>query len=86
MPEDQTADSNYQKGFNEGYLITKHLPEVSKQLAEIKSNSPRIEGFQDGRRQFVLEQTKERQPSWMKTEVPKSVDIDKRKDDKELDR
>ncbi len=66
MPDQLTPDSNYQKGFNEGYIITKHLPELSDGLAQVKTETPRIEGFKDGRKQYVLEQTKEHRPSWMK--------------------
>ena len=55
----------YTKGFNEGYVIAEHLPDLAHDLSKIESASPRMEGFRDGRRQYVLEQTKERPPAWL---------------------
>lgn len=56
----QDTNTSYKKGFNEGYLITKHLPELSDQLSKIKNETPRIEGFKDGRNQIFQEKAKER--------------------------
>lgn len=80
MLDEQYYQADYQKGFNEGYIITKHLPPLSDSLAKIESTAPRIEGFQDGRKQFVLEQTKEHRPAWMKFDNQKGNDKDKAKD------
>lgn len=54
--------TDYIKGFNEGYVLTEHAPEVARTLAKVESDAPRMEGFRDGRRQWVLEQTRERSP------------------------
>jgi hypothetical protein len=48
----------YKRGFNDGYLLAKHAPELSAQLAEIESTSPRIEGMKDGREEYIIEQNK----------------------------
>ncbi len=44
-----TVELSYLKGFNEGYLIARHLPDLARRL-EIIRRSPdaRIEGVQDG--------------------------------------
>lgn len=49
---------NYQKGFNEGYIITKHLPDLAKSIAQVQSDAPRLDGFREGRKQFTLEKAK----------------------------
>ncbi len=60
MLDDKTYEADYTKGFNEGYLIAKHLPELGDQLSEIKSETPRIDGFKDGRVEFFQEKIRER--------------------------
>lgn len=69
MPEDQISKASYQKGFNEGYIITKHLPELSDQLAQIKNETPRIDGFKDGRNEFFQEKAKERMGKFLNKDV-----------------
>jgi len=76
------AEHYYQTGFNEGYLIAEHAPELGDQLGQINSSLPRIEGIQDGRRQFALDRFKDLSPSWTK-ERPKHREIDR---DKSRDR
>ena len=56
---EETVNPEYLKGFNEGYLIGKHLPDVSNSLSRIESHSPRIEGFRDGQQQLILEQIRD---------------------------
>ncbi len=58
--EDNSKDlTEYQQGFNEGYLISQYLPDLSNSLSKIESTSPRIEGFRDGQEQLLLEQIRE---------------------------
>lgn len=64
MDEQQTSPT-YQKGFNDGYIMTEHVPDLADQLAEVKSDSDRMDGFRNGRKQFVLDQTKEYRPNWL---------------------
>lgn len=52
--------TDYIKGFNEGYVLTEHAPEVARALAKVESDAPRMEGFRDGRREYIIEQTKTR--------------------------
>jgi|GEM_PF-6260158 len=45
----------YIKGFNEGYLIAEHLPGLATGIANVTSTSPYLEGFRDGREEYVRE-------------------------------
>lgn len=58
--EHRDASSEYIKGFNEGYMIAKNMPDLASQLQSITGNSERSVGFQDGRKQYELEKFKER--------------------------
>ena len=85
--EQTTPDAGYIKGFNEGYIITKHLPEVSDCIVQVQSESPRLDGFRDGRKQLVLEKIAERHKTPLKTEQNKDIRQEPRKDrDLEPDR
>ena len=63
-----TPDPEFMKGFNEGYTIAKQLPDLSKQLGEINSETLRSQGFQLGREQYITEQKKERYPAWLNSD------------------
>jgi len=85
--EQTTPDAGYIKGFNEGYIITKHLPEVSDCIVQVQSESPRLDGFRDGRKQLVLEKIAEQHKTPLKTEQNKDIRQEPRKDrDLEPDR
>lgn len=64
--EEEKVSSDYQNGFNEGYIIAKYNPELAGQLAKVTQDGLRWTGFQQGREQFLKEQVKERMPSWIK--------------------
>lgn len=83
MQDQQTYADNYKKGFNEGYLISRHEPDLAAKLSAVKSEHPRMEGFRDGRSECLQE--KEHYPGWMKRDVSKLYG-DKGKEDKELDK
>lgn len=70
MEETEKIDPHYKQGFNEGYIIAKHLPDLSENLSHVKSNAPRVAGIHDGGKQFILEQTRERHPAWLKGNRP----------------
>ncbi|MBD2704669.1 hypothetical protein IC229_28795 [Spirosoma sp. BT702] len=66
MEDEEKVDPDYLKGFNEGYTIAQYMPELAQKLAAIDNDQVRLAGFQDGRKQYQLEQTKDRLPSWLK--------------------
>jgi hypothetical protein len=79
-----TPPPNYTKGFNDGYLIAKHLPEPSKDLVKSLSDTEQSKGFQAGIRQVFLEKAKNYEPAWMKSDfIPNEPD--RAKDDREQD-
>ena len=88
MEENDKIDPDYQKGFNDGYIFAKYLPELSEQLTKTELKSQRGIGFQDGRKEFISEQIKDKFPSWLKGNRPvkdntgpsKSIDRDITKD------
>jgi len=82
MEENQTAVLDYQKGFNEGYTIAKHLPELAEQLAKASLEGPRGAGLKDGQKQFSFEKSKDRYPSWLTGDrtAKDEIEPDKSKD------
>lgn len=66
MEETNKIDPDYLKGFNDGYIIAQHEPELAEKLSKIEAVSPRIVGMQQGREQFIKEQLKEKLPNWLK--------------------
>lgn len=64
-----TPHPDYNKGFNNGYLIAKHFPELSKDLAKSLSNTEKSKGFEAGILHVFLEKVKSYEPSWMKDDV-----------------
>jgi hypothetical protein len=83
MSDDQSYEAKYQKGFNEGYLISKHEPELAEKLSSVKSDHPRMEGFRDGRTEQTKE--KERYPEWLKRDFSKPLHS-QGKEDKGIDK
>lgn len=82
--EEIEATPEYLKAFNNGYLIAKHLPDLSEKLTSIKGDSPKLTGLKDGRDQFIREFEKERYPTWLRSERLKSKEQDQEKNkDKE---
>ena len=66
MEENNQIDPDYLKGFNDGYLIAQYEPELSKKLSKVEAISQRIIGMQQGREQYLNEQTKDKRPSFLK--------------------
>lgn len=84
--ENETVPVDYQKGFNEGYIMKKHLPELSDKLVDRIGQSVRSEGFKDGRQEAILEKSKERYPGWLKSNRLSTLDSKDKPKDKEIDR
>jgi len=70
MEETNTSEVLYKKGFNEGYIIAKHIQNFS-----FKTNAPgmRTEGFIAGQKQFIIERDKNRLPEWLKSTSNKNI-------------
>jgi len=83
MEELETVHPDYQKGFNEGYTMAEHLPELADKLANIESNSERTLGFKAGYEQYILDKHKDLLPKWLRTDQPSSSI---KKDEKEKDK
>lgn len=66
MKEKNKIELDYQKGFNDGYLIAKFEPELSEMISKVNAVSSRIVGMQKGREQYLQEQSKEKLPAWLK--------------------
>ena len=75
MEENEKIIQVYQKGFNEGYILAQYDPELSDYVSKAKGGGVRFEGMQQGREEYLLEQIKEKLPSWL-TERNNSKDID----------
>ena len=56
----------YVKGWREGYILTKHLPEMAKDLASSKNKTPYFEGFRAGKDEYLREQLVSHRPNWLK--------------------
>ncbi|UFH54788.1 hypothetical protein [Spirosoma sp. KNUC1025] len=68
MEDEKKVEPEYLKGFNEGYIMAQHMPELAEKLAGINSDFIRLVGFKEGREQFQIEQTKDRRPDWLKND------------------
>ena len=64
MEEYETPDPDFVKGFNEGYTLAKHLPDLAEQLGKATGETQRGSGFQAGRQQAALDQERQRAPQW----------------------
>ncbi|GAB4002150.1 hypothetical protein GCM10028807_60150 [Spirosoma daeguense] len=65
MEDENKVEPEYLKGFNEGYTIAQHQPDLAEKLASIDSDFIRLVGFKDGRNQYQKEQERDRLPSWL---------------------
>ncbi len=65
MEEQEKAEPEFVRGFNEGYLMAQHMPELAEKLAKLDSDFIRLVGFKEGREQYKSEQTKTRLPEWL---------------------
>jgi len=74
MAQEETVSSEYQKRFNDGYLIAKHMPELA---AQIKDATKELGGgFREGLEQFEKDAVTP-YPSWLRKDRLSSLDNDK---------
>lgn len=80
----------YQKGFNEGYLLATHEPEISIGISVAEGVSERLAGMKAGINEANLEKEKDKlpMPEWLspqvQTDKEKGIDKDK-ENNKEID-
>jgi hypothetical protein len=72
--EEEQHNPDYQKGYNDGYLIARHEPDLADKLKDVSDNTPRMEGFQAGRKQLLRDRFKERLPEWVQDDPDKDQD------------
>ena len=65
MEDFENPSAEYLKGFNDGYLLAKHEPELAKQVDAVQSSSERMKGFKDGILELTKEKNKEFYPQWL---------------------
>ncbi|MFD1000208.1 hypothetical protein ACFQ21_12875 [Ohtaekwangia kribbensis] len=63
--ETVTPSPDYIKGFNEGYLLTTHSRDLADKLVSAKGDGERMQGFQDGYKQVLLDKIREQRPKSM---------------------
>jgi hypothetical protein len=77
MQQEEKISPEYIKGFNEGYLLAQHMPDLSEKLAGIKSDSPRMQGIRDGRQEFLIDrELSNDRPVYRQREQGKDLDKD----------
>lgn len=85
MAELDTPTPDYLKGFNDGYLIAKHEPDVATVLINVESKTERMEGMKAGMEEYVRENNKTNVPAWLKRDIKSLPEKEIGKDDKERD-
>jgi len=87
MEETNKIDPDFLKGFNDGYIIAQHEPELAEKLSKIEAVSPRIVGMQHGREQFIKEQLKDKLPNWLKDNpTPERTNTPTKDQNKQIDK
>jgi len=72
--EEEKIDPDYRQGYNDGYLIAQHEPDLSDKLKNLPDRTPRMEGFEAGRKQLLRDRFKERLPEWVQDDLNKDMD------------
>jgi hypothetical protein len=85
MDEAENVDPKYVQGFNQGYYLARHMPDLADKLTSIKGESLHIEGLKHGIEQYNLEQAKDRTPDWLKADRIDTLDRSQKQKDKDKD-
>lgn len=81
--DEQTPHPDYIKGFNEGYTLAKHMPDLSEKLPQSLGDTERGHGFKAGRDQYILEREHQRLPSWLRSDRLSSLDKEDQEQEKD---
>ncbi len=85
MEEQEIIPSpEFLKGYNEGYTLSKYVPDLAEKLSNALPDTERGVGFKEGKEQSEYEKNKERLPNWMRhyrddkdLDVPDNEDYNK---------
>ena len=79
MDEELIVDPKFQKGFNHGYLLAIHEPDLASEIVANKNeHSQYFNGLVSGKQEFDMEKVRERFKGINQNDAP-SNDIDKNK-------
>ncbi len=87
MIEDKSPSPEYIKGFNYGYIIAEHIPDLAQQLSTATGNGDKMVGLKAGIEQYNYELDKKLTPQILKNDTHSKNQKDIHKDDieKEID-
>ena len=76
MEEQTTISPTFLKGFNQGYLMQQHKPELSAQMMEkADTNNEYWHGFESGAKEYEIEKSPDK--AMDNPNVDKSPDMDR---------
>lgn len=67
-------NNEFQKGFNEGYLLAKHNHELADKIADALRDTERGQGFKEGCKEFSKEKDRTKLPDWLKNDRLENLD------------
>jgi hypothetical protein len=79
MDEELIVDPKFQKGFNHGYILAEHEPELATQIVANKNeHSEYFSGIASGKQEHDMEKIRERLKGVSRNETPtKTISKDK---------
>ena len=84
--EELSPDPEFIKGFNEGYLLRKYLPDLSTKLEAALPETERGLGFKEGKAQLEYELEYEQRPKWMQRYAKDDLTIGEGDPEKTIDK
>ncbi len=78
--EETKVDPSFQKGFNNGYYMSEHEPDLARQISQIENATAHLDGFKAGRIEYFKEQIKDFDKSWVQEFSVNEQDITQNKD------
>lgn len=80
MEEFDVPDPDFAKGFNDGYLMARHEPELAQKIGPSLGDTKYGSGFNAGREYLELEKKTDKLPGWLKQNPKVSPDKDQDKE------
>lgn len=85
MDTNEQIDPEYQKGFNYGYMIAEHIPNLAQQLSTATGDGAKFVGLREGIEQYTKELDKKLTPQILKKDEISPNEVDKTEIEKEID-